>query len=312
MKTISLDTTLSITYDSLIIASGTSFDSPLWSISGGSARLREAVRNLHNRLPSAQSILVAGGGPAGTETAGELGEVYGKQKEIQIFSGADQLLSRLQSKKVGRDAQARLEMMGVKVIRGVRVSGDKSDGEKQVPTLSHGMTKIVDVYIEATGDNPNSYFVPLEWLDAKNKVRTDPQTLRLEVAGVKDVYCIGSVASYSDGSVLDTKFALKAVLTSIDMDLAGQGKPPLWTAVLLAWVDLRFRAQTADEEHLQEDLERHEAHSHRTAARGWCSLWREDTQLCGQIRQEQGLHDRECYQARRQDSIVARYSSTHF
>lgn len=69
-----------VKYDSLIIASGTSFTSPLWSVSAGSERLSAALRDFHEHLPGSSSVLVAGGGPAGVETAGELGETYGGKK----------------------------------------------------------------------------------------------------------------------------------------------------------------------------------------------------------------------------------------
>jgi len=69
--------------------------------------------------------------------------------------------------------------------------------------------------------------VPPEWLDDQNRVRTDPHTLRLDVPGVTGVYAIGTVASYSDGSILDAKFALPALLESIKLDLKGESKMTL-------------------------------------------------------------------------------------
>jgi len=80
----------------------------------------------------------------------------------------------------------------------------------------------VDVFIEATGDKPNSKFLPEDWLNAKGYVKTNPETLRLDVPGVTGVYCIGAVGSYSDGSAMDWKFGLKPLLESIRLDLIGQ------------------------------------------------------------------------------------------
>ncbi|OAP56916.1 hypothetical protein AYL99_09028 [Fonsecaea erecta] len=225
-RTVHTSTSDAIHYDSLVIASGTSFASNLWSISDGSESLKAAISEIHKKIPSAESILIAGGGAAGVETAGELGEVYGRKKEITILSGTTSLLSRLHNKKMGQDAQSRLEKMGVKVINdNVRVVEHTTEGGKEVLKLSNGETKTVDVYIEATGDKPNSKFVPQEWLDDKQRVKTDPHTLRLDVPGVTGVYCIGTVASYSDGSILDVKFAAPALLESIKLDLQGKGGP---------------------------------------------------------------------------------------
>lgn len=224
-KTVHTSTSAAVHYDSLVIASGTNFASSLWTVSDGSEPLKEALNAIHQKLPGADSIVVAGGGAAGVETAGELGEVYGKKKEITLLSGSTSLLSRLHNKNMGRDAQSRLEKMGVKVVNdSVRVVEHTTENGKEVLKLSNGETKTVDLYIEATGDKPSSKFVPQEWLDEKQQVKTDPQTLRLNVSGVTGVYCIGSVASYSDGSIMDVKFATPAILESIKLDLQGKGK----------------------------------------------------------------------------------------
>jgi apoptosis-inducing factor 2 len=213
---------LSLSYDTLIIASGTSFASPVWSVTTGSDDLTTALKDLQDRIPTAESILVAGGGAAGVETAGELGELYGGKKEITIISGSSALLSRLHNQKVGADAESRLKKMGVTVINnGIKVDKATKEGGKEVLQLSDGTTKTVDVYINATGDRPNTAFVPQGWLNERGFVKTDPQTLRLDVPELTGVYCIGSVASYSNGSVMDTKFALKPLLESIKLDLKG-------------------------------------------------------------------------------------------
>ena len=223
-KTLRLSSGNSVQYDSLVISSGTSFLSPIWSIAHGTEPLTEALKDIHARLPEAKSILVAGAGAAGVETTGELAETYGGKKEITLLSGSTQLLHALQNKKVGPDAEAKLTRSGVTVIHdNLRVKSHTREGNQEVLILSDGTTKKVDVFIEATGDRPNSKFVPAAWLNEKKFVKTDNQTLRLDVAGVSNVYVFGSVGSYSNGSVMDTKFALKPILESIKLDLLGKG-----------------------------------------------------------------------------------------
>lgn len=63
-------TTTSVTYSTLIVATGTTSVSPLWSLHGTHEASIDAIKTLHKTLPSAATILIAGGGPAGTETAG--------------------------------------------------------------------------------------------------------------------------------------------------------------------------------------------------------------------------------------------------
>ena len=224
-KTVTTSTQATIHYDSLVIASGTKFATPIWSLADGTEALTNSIKEIHDKLPEAKSVLVAGGGAAGTETAGELGDTYGGKKEITFLTGQAHPLSRLANANVGKDAQQRLEKQGVKVINGVRVtSANKTATGQTELSLDNGEKMTVDVYIEATGDKPNSKFVPPAWLNEKGYVLTDPKTLRLAVPGVTGVYCIGTVASYSDGSILDTKFAYPAVCESIKLDLQGQGE----------------------------------------------------------------------------------------
>ena len=223
-RAVKLSTGQSVAYDTLVICSGTHFRTNIWSTTPGSEALKAALEDMHQRIPSAESILVAGGGPAGVETAGELGELYGDKKDITLLSGTNNLLNRLSNKNVGKDAEARLNKMGVKVIHGVQVTKSHEENKKEIIQLSNGETRTVDVYIEAIGDKPNSSFVPKEWLTDKAQVKTDAQTLRLDVPGVTGVYCYGTVASYSDGSIADVMFAKKAILETLRSDLSGTGK----------------------------------------------------------------------------------------
>lgn len=230
-KVIALSTGMNVHYDTLIIASGTSFISPIWSVANGSDATRTALEAIHARLPTAKSVLVAGGGAAGVETAGELGALYGKSKQITLLSGSTQLLSKLNNAKTGRMAQQKLESMGVKVVNdALKVTSAEREGEATVLKFSNGSVQSVDVFIEATGDRPNSKFVPEAWLNAKGFVKTEGTTLRLAVEGVKGVYCIGSVGSYSDGSIFDTTFAKNALVESIRLDLLELG---MWLSFLL-------------------------------------------------------------------------------
>jgi len=223
-RTVDVNTGDKVHYDQVVIASGTYFDNDLWSTARGTDALKQEVHELHSKLPGAQSIVIAGGGPCGVETAGELGEAYGGKKEIILFSGSDRLLNRTHNQSPSKLSQQMLEKMGVTVTHNVQVKSTAKEGDKMVLTLSNGETKTVDVYIGAVGDKPNNSFVPKEWLDEKGRVKTDANTLRVNVPGVTGVYCVGSVASYSDGSILDTKLGYSAAVESVKLDLKGESK----------------------------------------------------------------------------------------
>ncbi|RMZ92260.1 hypothetical protein DV736_g471, partial [Chaetothyriales sp. CBS 134916] len=224
-KTVSLSTGKSVHYDTLVISSGTGFAANLWSTTGGTEALKAALEEVHAQLATAETIVVAGGGAAGVETAGELGERFaGKKKKITLYSGTSQLLNRLNNKRVGADAEARLKKLGIDVIHNVQVTEHQRVGNKTLLKLSDGSSATVDAYIEATGDKPNSSFVPADWLNERGQVKTDPHTLRLDVPGVTNVYVYGSVASYSNGSITDVMLAKKAILETLRNDLSG-GEP---------------------------------------------------------------------------------------
>ncbi|KAK5073653.1 hypothetical protein LTR64_007210 [Lithohypha guttulata] len=220
-KVVEVNTGDKISYDQVVIASGTYFDNDIWSTSRGTEALRNEVHDLHSKLPNAQTVMIAGGGPCGVETAGELGEAYGGKKEITLLSGSDRLLNRLQNRKPSQLSQQMLEKMGITVTHNVQVKSATKEGDKTLVTLSNGETKTVDVYIGAVGDKPNSSFVPKEWLTERGQIKTDTNTLRVDVPGVTGVYCVGSVASYSDGSILDTKLAYTAAVESVRLDIDG-------------------------------------------------------------------------------------------
>lgn len=248
-RTLQTSASTSIHYDSLVIASGTSFASPVWHLTDGTEPLAAALKDYHERLPAAKSVLVVGGGAAGVETAGELGETYGHKKEITIMSGGSHLLPRLANSNVGKDAESRLAKMGVKTVNGgTKVTSTEAQEGATLVKLSDGQEMLVDVYIDATGDKPNNKFVPEAWLDEKGYVRTDAHTLRLDVPETTGIYCIGSVGSYSNGSIFDSKFGLKPLLESIRLDLIGQREtsslsitstdptPAGWIGWLTSWI----------------------------------------------------------------------------
>ena len=70
IKPLSPSTTTSVSYSTVIIATGTTSASPLWTLHGSHEESIAAFKQLHKSLPDASTILIAGGGPAGTETAG--------------------------------------------------------------------------------------------------------------------------------------------------------------------------------------------------------------------------------------------------
>ncbi|TVY91639.1 Oxidoreductase [Lachnellula willkommii] len=219
-KTVSVDsasTKTSVQYDLLVIATGTT-SSPLWTLNGNYTLTRAAFEDLHRRVPRAEKILIAGGGAAGVETAGEIAHLH-KGKNITILSGSLHLLPRLKNVKAGIAAERQLESQGVKTIHNIKVTSSTTlpDGKTSL-LLSDGNTEIVDVFIDATGGTPNTSFLPDHWLDENKRVATETSTLRATKAPA-GIYSIGDVASYSKGSAMDSSWPIPALGYSIWSDL---------------------------------------------------------------------------------------------
>ncbi|MCJ1303709.1 hypothetical protein MMC08_006519 [Hypocenomyce scalaris] len=224
--TVALESSSEITlsYSTLIIASGAKSTSPLWSLHGAHTTTASIFEKYRHALPEAKSILIAGGGPAGVETAGEIGSCYPNAQKT-LLSGAGRLLPRLRP-AIAQVAEQYLKNFGFEVIHDLRVtSSNPNSTESYKPTkleLSDGTTREVDIYIDATGGRPNTDYLPKSWLNESGHIVTDSKTLRA-TAAPEGVYAIGNVASYSLGGVMDVYDAVAPLCSSVLVDLSGNG-----------------------------------------------------------------------------------------
>ena len=212
--------TTSQRYDSLVLATGTTPLSPLWTLDPAAHRALVAA------LPHAQTILIAGGGPVGVESAGELAQHY-PSANITLLSGGARVLHLL-SEKTSRKAEGLLTGAGVKVVHGVKVTESKTvDGaadEEDVSTartvtLSNGETKTVDLYLNATGGIVNTGYLPKAWLDERGKVReTDFRVAAADAGG--RVYAVGDVAASSQGGIFDIMAGVRPTARAVGLDIA--------------------------------------------------------------------------------------------
>ena len=228
-----------IAYSTLIIATGSRTSSPLWTLQDNYQQTDSELKKTHSALQNAETVLVAGGGPAGVETAGpiplppmptipanpftgEIAYAYPKHKTT-ILSGSTRLLSRLRP-AIGAAAESQLSKLNVTTKHNVRVVSSHPEGEdKTVVNLSDGNAMTVDVYIDATGPVPNSSWLPKSFLNDNGTVKTELTTLRTPTPGV---YAIGDVASYSKKVLFDVQDAVRPLASSILHDLTeGNQKP---------------------------------------------------------------------------------------
>ncbi|KAL8677569.1 MAG: hypothetical protein Q9186_006003 [Xanthomendoza sp. 1 TL-2023] len=205
-------------YSTLVLATGSSSESPLWSIPGSHEKTIAALKETQSALPEAKTVLIAGGGPAGVETAGEIATLF-PNADITLLSGADRLLTRLRP-VISAAAESQESALGVKIIHNLKVdSVTSSNGASTKVELSDGTSRTVDIYIPATGIRPNTAFLPKSWLTDRGYVITgDTTSLR---GPIDNVYAIGDVAGYSLGGALDIVDAVRPLCSTILTDLSG-------------------------------------------------------------------------------------------
>ncbi|KAK3388449.1 hypothetical protein B0T20DRAFT_425468 [Sordaria brevicollis] len=265
-----------VRYDVLIIATGTKARSALWTLPSGPevqtfksahevvqkqwGEIRTKLKNLQSPGHQHHNILIAGGGPVGVETAGEVAawlKAEGKTEGVTVtlLSGSDRLLGRNCGEGLGRKAEGYLKKNfgglvrvrhGVKVVgtadsspaggagaaEGSAVQDEEAAQKETTVTLSDGSTTTVALYIDATGGSGTaSAFLPSTWLDATGRINTDeffrargPSSSDSPSSGAAagGIYAVGDVVSGSDNTLISTNFQVPVVCSSIGVDLAAQ------------------------------------------------------------------------------------------
>lgn len=214
-------------YDHLVIATGSRVSNgmPLKPMGGTHDETLSAWRALRQRIGGARDIVVAGSGPTGVEVAGELAAAaYSTQQRpsITLIMSGDKLLQSQPSllPSVRDTVEAHLVKLGVKLIRGKRVThAIKGDATTKL-SLSDGTELTTDCYLPLFGLDTNVSFVPAEWLDGEGNVAVDDH-LRVAAAGAgSSVWAIGDAGSMepkqitiTDNQIIYLAAALDAVLT---------------------------------------------------------------------------------------------------
>ena len=226
-----------ISFHALITATDASTPSPLLSLNRDSEYLRAQWAEFRTALPTAKRIVIAGGGPAGIETAGELGEYLNgrpgwftwKTKDplvrITVVTSSSQILPVLRN-GIASKAEDYLARVGVEVIKNTKVTGvtppnagtEDALVTKTMVSLTDGRILEADIYIPATGTSPNTGFLERTLLGSDGRVETNASTLRVDKAGPR-VYAIGDAASYARPAVHAILSAVPVLCANLKRDL---------------------------------------------------------------------------------------------
>ncbi|KAF2800725.1 FAD/NAD(P)-binding domain-containing protein [Melanomma pulvis-pyrius CBS 109.77] len=229
----------SIHYAALIIATGVTTPSPLFTQTNNGSDLESTYNDFQKALSTAKHVVIGGGGPVGVETAGEIAEFLNGKPGF-LSSGpknprgkvtlicADKKMLPILREAISKTAEKYLNRLGAEVLYNTKVvSATSTEEGKTLVQLADGKTIQADLYVDATGVRPNTSFLPKELLDNRNRVSCNPRTLRVEAAGPL-VYVVGDVGSYTRGGVMDMADAIPVAMTNLKTDLVAHisGKPP--------------------------------------------------------------------------------------
>jgi NADH dehydrogenase FAD-containing subunit len=233
------NTTEKLDFYALVIATGASTSSPLLGLTGDHDEefLRTNWTAFRKALPIAKSIVIAGGGPAGIETAGELGEFLNgragyfsaklaeSKVAITVVSAGSNIFPALRP-SIAKKAEDFLVKVGVTIVKNMRVKAvtphgagtDSAIATAATLTLDDGKSLEADLYIPATGTTPNTGFINSALLTPDGRVDTNASTLRVDKAGPR-VYAIGDAASYSRPAIHILTVAIPILCANIKRDL---------------------------------------------------------------------------------------------
>lgn len=216
-------------YDHLVIATGSQILSDLpFKPVGTHEETVHALHRLQKQIGGANSIVIAGAGPTGVETAGEIAAHYGAEKEVTlIISGAHVLEASHVSQSVWQIVEKDLQKLGVRLIHNAKVhdiqSSEKVNGHaaKTSINLSNGTTVVADLYLPLFGVKLNTTFVPSNLLDSTGSVTLD-KTMRVQ--GTKNIWGIGDVGNLEPKQVVVIDGMIIHLSAVLNTALTGQGE----------------------------------------------------------------------------------------
>lgn len=212
-----------ITYEHLVVATGsrTIGDVPWKNYhKGGSEATKAGLHEYQEKVKSAKTIAIGGGGPTGVETAGELAFEYKDTKEITIITSAPELLVGSLPSKIAKGAEDQITKMGVKVVKNTKVDSFKTlgDGTTEL-SLSNGEKQIVDLYLPTVGVLPNSEFIPAALKNDKGDVMVDTF---LRVKGAENIWACGDIIDIEPSQIIYADKQATACVKNIDLVLNGK------------------------------------------------------------------------------------------
>ncbi|KAJ5131364.1 FAD-dependent pyridine nucleotide-disulfide oxidoreductase [Penicillium bovifimosum] len=202
-----------LSYDYLVIASGSTTSASTGSLTGTSIPfkpsnhndIQELIKAAQGHIAEAKEIVIGGAGPIGVELAGELAEAVEEsgntgKVSITLVSATDRVLPMLKS-SASSAARKMLEQKKIKVVTSKRVIGVETpveDNPTWTVSLEGGDKLSADLYIPTTGVTPNNSFIPPQFLDNDGWVKVNSE-MRVQSAdgSVLPIFAAGDITNNS-------------------------------------------------------------------------------------------------------------------
>ncbi|EQC25352.1 hypothetical protein SDRG_16762 [Saprolegnia diclina VS20] len=157
------ETTQSIRFDHLVLATGSSYPAPIKVANNvyNRSTIEASLLETYDRIAAASSVLIIGGGAVGCEIAGEIATTY-PGKTVTLVDGSKELVSTaVVSDKFRSRLADGLTQRGVKLILGERLPERLTAHSytTQTITLSGGTQVISDVQLVCAGITLNTSLV---------------------------------------------------------------------------------------------------------------------------------------------------------
>lgn len=215
-------------YDTLVIATGsTAQDHVPWTVLGTTEETKEKLHALWDDIRRSETIVIAGGGPTGTETAGEIAYEYNGEKEVYFVYDDDLPLGPSTLHSVRKQVVKELSKLKVNLLPKTRVAEVTKDGKDTILQLRRAdgsfQTLRTQAYIPATGTKPNTAFAPKEILDNRGFIK---QTKYLQVEDHTDIFVLGDAGNLESNRAMYADSQCLHLIKNLPIYLSGGKMTP--------------------------------------------------------------------------------------
>ncbi|KAB8074606.1 hypothetical protein BDV29DRAFT_201255 [Aspergillus leporis] len=235
-KTVKVNNQRVISFDYLVIASGSTTHSmteengiriPFKPPKSDNAQV--LIEEAQREISKAATVVIAGAGPIGVETAGEIAEAAkerGADVHITLVSATDRVLAMLKP-RASEAAERRLKQKNVEIIRSRKVTGATRSADSSAWTvhLDNGQSLNADIYIPSSGVVPNNGFIPPGFLDSRGWVTVDKELRVQDKNGSRlPIFAAGDITNNSMRLSFKAAEQAAVVAANLKAEITGKGK----------------------------------------------------------------------------------------